>query len=220
MGYPAGSPPPPPPPPGGYYYGPPPPPPPEDESVRTHDGFYFRTGLGFGWGQVDAEGGEFKASYEGTGLLIDLLLGGTLGNTVVIGGGFLYHDISEPSGEASSEYYGDRDQEPDRAIGIGTLGPFVDFFFGPNSGGHVGSMIGIASIGLEDGNQEPSSGWGFSLFGGYDFWVSDQWSLGVNGRYMYVKGERRFEFHDANPELPPLVDTAHTFGVLFSALYH
>lgn len=187
--------------------------------MRTHDGFYFRTGLGFGWGQVDAEGGGFKASYEGTGMLLDLLLGGTLG-TVVIGGGFLYHDIAAPKGDVSSEYYGNVRQNVDDAIGILTLGPFIDFFFGPHSGGHVGTMLGVASIGLEDGNQELSSGWGWSVFGGYDFWVGDQWSLGVNGRYMYVKGERRFHPEGSIVDPPPLHDTAHTFGVLFSALYH
>ncbi len=188
--------------------------------MRLHDGFYFRTGLGFGWGQVDAEAGEFTASYEGTGVLIDLLLGGTLGNTIVLGGGFLYQDIAQPSGDASSEYYADSQQDPDTAIGISTFGPFVDFFFGPHSGGHVGTMVGLGTIGLEDGDEEPSSGWGFALFGGYDFWVSDQWSLGVNGRYMYVKGERKFELEGAAVDPPPLVDAAHTFGVLFSALYH
>ena len=107
-----------------------------------------------------------------------------------------------------------------------TLGPFVDFFFGPHSGGHIGTMIGAASIGLEDDDAELSSGWGWSLFGGYDFWVSDQWAVGVNGRYMYAKGERQFDAlitQDGESvllESPTIVDTAHTFGIMFSALYH
>ncbi|HEU5073426.1 MAG TPA: hypothetical protein VFU02_04625, partial [Polyangiaceae bacterium] len=214
----------PPPPPGGYYYEPPPPPPPpEDEGVRTHDGFYFRTGLGFGWGQVESKVDDFDATYTGSGWLFDLLLGGTIGNTVVIGGGFLTHEISDPELEVSSEEFGVLSEELNGGLGIVTLGPFVDFFFGPQSGGHIGSMIGLASIGLEgEDDSELSSGWGFSLFGGYDFWVSDQWALGVNGRYMYAKGEREFDtvFSDGSGEPVTVVDTAHTFGVMFSALYH
>ena len=61
------------------------------------------------------------------------------------------------------------------------------------------------------------SGWGFALFGGYDFWVGDQWAIGVNGRYMYARTERNF---DVVNESMTVIDTAHTFGALFSALYH
>lgn len=191
--------------------------------MRTHDGFYFRAGLGFGWGQVQSKVDDFEATYSGAGLLWDLLLGGTIGNTVVIGGGLLTHEISDPNVELNSDEFGSASGEVDGGLGIVTLGPFVDFFFGPHSGGHIGSMIGVASIGLEgEDEEELSSGWGFSLFGGYDFWVSDQWALGVNGRYMYAKGERKFDDFalEGSDTSFTVVDTAHTFGVLFSALYH
>jgi len=200
--------------------------PPEEETAHTHDGFYFRTGLGFGWGQVTAKVDDIEATYTGSGWLLDLLFGGTIGNTVVIGGGFLIHEIVDPKLEVNSEEFGDATEELEGGLGVVTLGPFVDFFFGPHDGGHIGSMIGAASIGLEDDDAELSEGWGFSLFGGYDFWVSDEWSLGINGRYMYAKGERKFDTNIATPEgivvveSPTIVDTAHTFGVMFSALYH
>ena len=221
--YPTGS----PPPPQGYYYEPPPPPPtPEEEGVRTHDGFYLRTGLGFGWGQVETQAAEFEATRSGAGVLFDLLLGGTIGNTVVIGGGFFTHSIAEPEVEKNREDYGQLSDEGTNGIGLLTLGPFVDFYFGPHSGGHVGSMIGLGDIGLLDRDGINSSGYGFALFGGYDFWVSDQWSLGLTGRYMYVKGERELDTIFSNldnsvlAESPTATDTAHTFGILFGALYH
>lgn len=171
---------------------------------------------------MKSETDGFDATYKGSGWLMDILLGGTISNTVVIGGGFHINEISNPDVEVNTEALGVESGEGD-ALGIVTLGPFVDFFFGPKSGGHVGSMIGVASIGLEgEGDGELSSGWGWSLFGGYDFWVSDDWGLGVNARYMYAKGEREFD-----TSLPAGVtdsvtvrDSAHTFGVMFSTLYN
>src|SRR6187399_2947804 len=106
-GYPSGGPPAPAPPPPGYYYGPPPPPPPppppEEATVHTHDGFYLRLSLGAGWGQVKSTGTDFEATYKGGGWLMDILLGGTISNTVVIGGGFLIHEISNPDVEINTE---------------------------------------------------------------------------------------------------------------------
>jgi len=191
--------------------------------VHTHDGFYLRLSLGAGWGQVKSSATDFEATYKGGGWLMDILLGGTISNTVVIGGGFLIHEISNPDVEVNAEALDEVSGNGD-ALGIVTLGPFVDFYFGPNSGGHVGSMIGVASIGLEAEDGETSSGWGWSLFGGYDFWVSDNWGLGVNARYMYAKGKREFDGISSGSDVVfqsfTVNDTAHTFGVMFSALYN
>jgi hypothetical protein len=187
----------------------------DQTTVRTHDGFYLRMGFGVGYGSVKSELDEpaLEGNYSGGGWLLDLLLGGTIANTVVVGGGFVFHAISDPEVELNGAAAELGVDDTDTALGIGNLGLFVDVFFGPNSGGHVGGMIGAASIGLEDENGEPSSGLGLAVFGGYDFWVSDQWALGVNARYMYATAEREFVNYTFE-------DTAHTFGVLFSALYN
>lgn len=213
-----GQPPPPaqPPPPGyGYYHEPPPPPPaaPGDGTVRTHDGFYLRLGLGFGYGQVTTEFAGTEVDYSGGAVLFDLLLGGTIANTLVIGGGITATSIANP------EVSVDEQDEPlgstEESLGVTNLGLFVDVFFAPKSGGHVGGMIGFGGIGLEDENEDPATGLGLSLFGGYDFWVGDQWALGVNGRYLYVSAEREFTDFELT-----LRDRAHTFGVMFTALHH
>lgn len=45
--------------------------------------------------------------------------------------------------------------------------------------------------------------------------MSDNWGVGVNARYMYAHGERYVDTVSGDP----LTDTAHTFGMMFSALY-
>ena len=143
---------------------------------------------------------------------MDLLLGGTLANLVSLGGGLVIMQISDPEltldGQDGSGF------ETDGSLGVVTLGPFVDVFFGPHSGGHAGGMIGLGSIGLEDEAGGASDGVGVAMFGGYDWWVSDQWAVGVNARYLYVRAERDLG------TIGTVTDTAHTFGVMFTARYH
>jgi hypothetical protein len=213
------------PPPPGYGYGPPPPAPPppppaEDPGARTHDGFYLRLGIGVAYGRVvskgDVLGTAVEATFEGYGPAYELLIGGTLGAGFVLGGGFLGQDIVEPdvsidvgsSGGTSADGVAD-----DESLGVVVLGPFVDWFFDEHGGGHAGAMIGIGAVGLEGDNDEASSGFGASIFGGYDFWVSDQWSLGVEGRLLFVGAER--EILDETFQ-----DDATGFQLLFTGLLH
>jgi hypothetical protein len=52
-----------------------------------------------------------------------------------------------------------------------------------------------------------------ALFGGYDFFVSDQWSLGAGGRVMAAATEHsRFDVSFEN--------SATAFQLLFTALLH
>jgi hypothetical protein len=74
-------------------------------------------------------------------------------------------------------------------------------------------VLGLGSIGLRDENDEASTGLGASVFAGYDFWVAKQWSLGVEGRALYVSSDRNFG--DSQFE-----DRARGFQLLFTALMH
>lgn len=191
----------------------------DEATVRTHDGFYLRMGLGGGTGRITSKASNTEAVYSGGGVAVDLLMGGTIANTVAIGGGFVTMAISAPDVELTQggetvSLDGDGD------ISMSTLGPLVDVFFGPQSGAHVGFMLGLATIDFEQ-TADASNGWGMVLFGGYDFWVSNQWALGVNARYNYIRQDRDAVITDdlVFDDLR-LQDTAHTFCLLFSALYH
>ena len=182
--------------------------------MRTHDGFYMRLGLGFGYSRVTSSVEDLEATAEGNGVALDLLFGGTIANMVVIGGGLVLTDMASP------EYEGDALNEgpvtdDTSSITSSNFGPFVDVFFGPNNGGHVGAMIGFGGLSLEDEDEDPTSGLGLALFGGYNFWVSDQWSLGVNTRYMRVTGDREFSELDIT-----IHDVSNTFSIMFNALFH
>jgi hypothetical protein len=228
---PAGSPPPvatqpaPPPPPGPA---PPPvvwvPPPPQavvDPTARRHDGFYLRMSLGIGYGRAEATGtlggADTSTTYSGLGPAFALLIGGTVGHAVVIGGGFVGQDVSDPEVTFEMEGvepFGDSFRA-EGALGVGVLGPFVDWFPDEHEGFHFGGMVGLSLIGLRDDRDNFSRGFAGSLWAGYDFWIADQWSLGAELRGVWGQGSRDFTRFDGS-----LDDRASSYEVLFTALYH
>ncbi len=208
-------------------YGPPPqhPPPaamPAPQGVRLHDSFYLRMGLGVGYGNVkskgSAGGSDLEITFKGFGPVYELLLGGTPGGGFVIGGGFVGQDISNPEIEVTIDSGGSASgNAPDSALGVGVVGPFVDWFIDPTAGAHVGLLGGIGLIGVQDEKGDSAQGFGAALFGGYDFWVGDQWSLGPEARIVYVNASRD---SGTGPLSSSFDDNALSFQLLFSALYH
>lgn len=173
-------------------------------------------GVGISQGHVTTKTEDppsFEATFDGWGPAYELLIGGTVGSGIVIGGGFVAQDISDPDVSIEPDVGFSGTVDTSGALGILVLGPFVDWFFDEKEGFHAGVVLGLGSIGLRDENDDASSGLGGSLFVGYDFWVGKQWSLGVEGGALYVASER--EFGDSKFE-----DRARGFQLLFTGLYH
>ena len=174
-------------------------------------------GMGAGYGRVVAEGSvadqDVKATYTGFGPALELLIGGTIGSGFVLGGGFAGQDLSEPDVEVETQDDTLSDTMDNEALGISVVGVFLDWFPDPKGGAHVGLMVGPASIGLQDDNNDSASVIGGALFGGYDFWVGDQWSLGAQARVVMASAD-----HD---RLDNTFDDSALGGqLLFSALLH
>jgi len=112
------------------------------------------------------------------------MLGGTVG-PVAIGGGFFYDHASSPSVEIGGQS-GDLEDVSLTLIGIGL---FADIYPDPHEGLHFQPFIGWG--GLEAtyrGNSGGSDPTGLVIAGGagYDWWVADEWSIGVMGRITYA----------------------------------
>ncbi|MEZ4220234.1 MAG: autotransporter outer membrane beta-barrel domain-containing protein [Polyangiaceae bacterium] len=206
---------------GSPPYGEPPLPPPEP-GVHLHDGFYLRLGLGVGYGNVNSTGtagsSDVEVTYKGFGPVYELLIGGTPGGGLVIGGGFVGQDISEPEIEVTVGSGSASTQAPDNsALGVVVLGPFVDWFPDETGGAHVGLIAGIGGIGVQDQNGDSATGFGAALFGGYDFWVGKQWSIGPEARVVYVSADRDSGSGTLQSSFD---DKATSFELLFTALLH
>lgn len=202
----------------------------DDGTWRHHDGFYLRLGIGIGFGRVNSTGefGErgsdalvdFDAQYSGIGAAYELLIGGTPGSGVVVGGGFVGQDISDPKVESGFVGLSNASSaSSDGSLGLLLLGPFIDWFPAPKGGFHVGAMLGIATIGLSSSQTDDdlSDGFGGSLWTGYDFWIGEQWSLGSELRAAFLSTHRELDEQLVSGEIN---DTGSSFELLFTALYH
>jgi hypothetical protein len=176
-----------------------------DLSRRRHDGLYFRFALGIGFGhdhvtsdgplptvtvfsfipsRLDAAGSAFAASTE-------LSVGFTPFPGLVLGVGSFTTSIPSLSAKSKDAFTGNYDF---RVSQLAVLGPLVDWYVDPKQGFHVEASPGVATY--VAGAGEPTTegplaqahtalGFGFMLGIGYDWWVGDQWSLGLLGRFSY-----------------------------------
>jgi hypothetical protein len=206
------SPPPPAPPPAaspGIYVETPPPAPLQPRTRHFHDGFYLRLSGGFGALGVSSDAGTYgETTVAGEGFALDLLLGGTPSPGLVIGGGLLLQDAFQP------RYKGAATDEND-ALLFTLFGPMIDVFPSPSSGFHFGALLGLASLGVTDDKDNNSGGLGLSLWTGYMWWASSEWSIGGLVRFSGARTARSLSEPDVDID-----DTTRSLAIMFSAAYH
>ena len=186
-------------------------------------------GLGLGYGYVASSGSfslpsggttqsfDLRTTYDGMGPAYELLIGGTIAQGFVLGGGFVGQDISNPTVKVSSNTLpmSSGSLTANGSLGVGALGPFVDWFPNDRKGLHFGAMVGFALLGLTNDSGKSDFGFAGSLWGGHDFWVADQWSLGAEARVAAVSAKRDFSDLGGSTN-----DKALSVEVLFTALFH
>lgn len=197
-----------------------------DPTARRHDGFYLRLGLGAGFlrSTVDYDAGNVTAEVKvrGGGAGFELALGGTVAPGLVIGGGIYTvsaSDITWESDQVNDWPGADGDTFEGGDGSLGVLGVMLDFYPNPRGGFHIQGGLGLGTIVLDndDDTDFPGENWeggggGLMLGAGYEFWVSDQWSLGGVGRVLMVSGKVRGSDtdldHDAKGIAPALLFVA------------
>ncbi|HYP98460.1 MAG TPA: hypothetical protein VER96_07290 [Polyangiaceae bacterium] len=152
--------------------------------ARLHDGFYLRMGAGFtlGGGLVSSDSksvGDY--SFAGGGIGLDLEIGGTPTPGLAMGAALFLEGL----GSHKRSVDGQRVNEGVSAS-PSMLAYFVDVFPDPERGAHFGGALGLATARVEvdnGGSKFEGGGLGLQAWGGYDFWVSSQWSLGLMLRF-------------------------------------
>jgi len=176
----------------------PPPPPTPREGAHVHDGFYMRLGTGFGMyreqlqndDDASVHGGDVSGSTIGFASVGEFAIGGTLGRGWVLGGGFYtatlltghYKDDDDNEGTLPLE------MDPDLRDLV-VFGPFVDWYPNPRKGFHLQAALGLAALTSRSGGRWDDDDDGYEAVGagivlgvGYEWWVGDEWSLGVLAR--------------------------------------
>jgi hypothetical protein len=186
-----------------------------------HDGFYTRLGVGLGhlWSTAKVDvadlGETATASLSGTGMMLDLAIGGTPAPGLVIGGALLLQDSFEPSVSFKGPLTGTQQQSTAKndSLGFVLIGPMIDGFPDTDGGLHVGGSVGAAVLGLADNQGNAAKGLGLSAWVGYLWWVSSQWSIGGTARFT-VAGTGR------DLDIGKSTETTRVLGLNLTALYH
>ncbi|HEU4406765.1 MAG TPA: hypothetical protein VFS43_15975 [Polyangiaceae bacterium] len=198
------------------------PPPPGDDArgVHTHDGFYLRLAVGPGYGGFRGElrpEGLPTADLAGSGFALAsaLMIGGTPGRGLVVGGALGSNDLVRPRYSSRGPVSGSPGTRN------GHIYAFLDYYPEPRRGLHFGGGLGLAGFTYyenegdadDDDRAQTSFGLGGSLWVGHDVWISKQWSFGVEAR---VTGAGTSNQSDE----PEREISAYGGALLLSVLYH
>jgi len=176
------------------------------KSVRRHDGLYVRLGFNAGYAWDAAERGDSRMTSKGAGGFLEYAFGGNLSDHFIVA--FAHHTFGVFSPETSVD---GTHVEFDHTAFYQVIGLLIDVYPDPTDGWHITATLGSSSanVQLRDG-ENTDNGFGLLLGGGYDFWIGEQWSLGVGGRLIYISGASD-DFGDHRAIIPTLT---------FSALWH
>jgi len=185
-------------------------PPPGDPTAHLHDGFYLRLSGGFGFGSDSLKSHLIRSgSMDGFATAGEIMMGGTPGAGVVVGGAIQTATIYSPTSKVN-----DQSVKGPHQLAVFAFGPFVDWYVNPRRGLHLQAFVGLSALGSDasKGSEDPG-GLAFSLGVGYEWWVGDQWSMGILGRFLY----------SADTWKSSSIDETHSVVVpsaLFTATYH
>jgi len=205
--------------PPGYYY-PAPPPRPRAPTLRppgarTHDGLYVR--MQFGLSALDLQGTipGTTVTYGGVGVSGGAAIGYTLAPHLT-----LYLDLLVSTATGTTTHVNGLNQyDGQRGVAFVGMGPGLSFDFGPNL--FAAATLLLAGVEVDDSNgnalADSKSGAAVELQLGKEWWVSDNWGIGLAGQFIY--GSMRGS--DPDPTLLAVPDWRFlSFAILFSATYN
>lgn len=158
---------------------------PAEAAPKTHDGFYLQLNTGLGYLSSTAEAGGTKVNLSGVTVPSSLLIGGTIG-PVVIGGAFFGDYAFSPSASVNGQ---DSPLYNDVTMTLVGIGVFADIYPDIHKGLHFQPFIGWGgletTVNGNSGGSDPT-GLVLAMGGGYDVFVSDNWSIGGMARLAYA----------------------------------
>jgi hypothetical protein len=185
---------------------------------RRHDGFFLRMTFGVGWGTSELDGsGTAERDWFGPGFAASFDLGASLVENLILHLRLRHASVTWPTLTYDGE------ERPGRTGVLASqvmVGLGIQYYFMPLNL-FVGAAAGIAGIeavverrDLPDQRYNGGTGLAFDLDLGKEWWVSENWALGVAARLSLARVPAPDETGDS-----AVFDA--TFGaLLFTATYH
>ncbi|MCA9596573.1 MAG: hypothetical protein KC776_24825 [Myxococcales bacterium] len=170
---------------------------------RHHGGFYLRFGGGIGMGSDGIQSSDsfdslrtgektsFDARASGFAAATEIAFGGTPFRGVVLGAGVYTATLPAASADASDIAAGSYEYEVSQ---LALFSPLIDVYPWPTRGLHFQGGFGFGTLVMgqgfpktgPDARAHTAVGPGFMLGVGHEWFVADEWSLGLLARVLYA----------------------------------
>lgn len=187
-------------------------PPEHTPGVEAHDGFMLRLALGLGYGSVTQSAGAATFKLTGASGSFSVDVGGAVTENAVIHARIADFFEFSPHVTVNGKDAGDAQNV---SIGGVFVGPAFTYYFMPVNlylTGAVGMSWIRAANSDENTSYTSDIGIGVNADFGKEWWVSDNWGLGVAGRFWYTHATDKEAGIDVKYDMTG-------FGILFSATY-
>ncbi len=175
---------------------------------RTHDGFFLQMDLGVGSSSSTASQGGVDAKLSGTAGEFSIALGGALNPNFIIGGQFWGSSVSSPDFEVNGQSLG----STGTTLSLYGVGVNLTYYFMPlNLYLQATPSIGWLSEEYQGSSTTTKAGFAIRLAVGKEWWVADNWGIGLNAQYAHSSNE----VENGGPTWG-----TNWFGVAFSATYN
>jgi hypothetical protein len=198
-------------------------PPPEQvpEGFETHDGFMLRFTTGLGWSSAwwaREEGASDEVSFGGFSGSFSFDIGGALTENLILHARFADLPMFDPTVYVN----GDKVLEIEDASLTGVVfGPALTYYFMP-ANIYLTLALGISALVLDTERMEARGsdvGFGSNLDIGKEWWVSDNWGLGIAARFWFTSVSDTVD-NDMDDVVEDVTYNMSGFAVLFSATYN
>jgi hypothetical protein len=151
--------------------------------AETHDGFYLRLHLGGGYTNMTASSGADSLKVAGGGIGFGVAVGGAIAPNLIIYGTIVTSQAENPDTSVNDMSLG----SSSGSAGVEGIGPGLAYYIQPSNVFFAASLLGSRLTFTDNaGNRTANTNVGFTFEGmvGKEWWVSDNWGLGVSGELM------------------------------------
>ena len=176
--------------------------------AEEHDGFMLRLALGMGFGQATFGTFDQELDLSGLSASFSLDIGGEIAPNFNLHGRLASASLPSPSMSIDGRRVS---SNTNTNISASVLGIGATYYVMPINL-YITGVFGLSHILLSDDfrRRRSNAGWALNLDVGKEWWVSDDWGLGVAGRFWLTRVAEEASDDDL---------TLAVFAVLFSATY-
>ena len=184
---------------------------------HTHDGFFLNLALGFGYQgfTYDANKSSYDMEAKGVSTELDIKLGGRIATNTLLHATIL--GVTNTSEIEFKTKGGSKvGSSSDKSENLSMLGVGLTYYLPENI--FISGSVGFANFNLQDNTDEENNiegatenGIGVQIAAGKEWWVSDNWGLGVSVAFTYGAADDKDDMGEAS---------AYGINVMFSATFN